>query len=83
MKQGKIVQAILIPNWISRTIFDLSCVFSAHKESDGRICYLLYDWDSHGNYVEARPGQWLCEYDDGRWLVLSDKEYKEKTCKRN
>ena len=75
MAQQNIVQAILIPTWISRTIFDLSCVFSAHKEADGRICYLLYDWDSNGHYIKAYPGQWLCEFADGNWQVLTDKEY--------
>ena len=57
-------------------IMQLPCVFSCHKESDGRLCYLLYDWDDHGRYVEAHPGEWLCEDLNGKWHVFPDKDYK-------
>ena len=71
----RIIQSIFIPNRVSQTIFDLPCIFSCHKESDGRICYLLYDWDSQGQYIKVHPGQWLCEYSDHSWNVLSREEY--------
>ncbi len=62
-------QLILVPEQVTPTIFRLPCVFSVHKESNGSICYLLYDWDEDGNYMELRPGQWLCEDCDGKWEV--------------
>ena len=62
-------QAILIPDGITPTIFALPCIYSCHKEADGRICYLLYDWDERGNYIELHPGQWLCQDYDGKWEV--------------
>ena len=74
---GIFKQAILISERVSATIFHLPCIYSVHKEADGRLCYLLYDWDSNGQYVELRPGQWLCETYDGKWCVLTDKEYKK------
>lgn len=70
-------QAIHIGSRVTDTVFRLSCIYSVHKEADGGICYLLYDWDEQGQYVELRPGQWLCEDSDGRWHVLSDEEYKK------
>ena len=41
------------------------------------LCYLLYDWDRQGQYVCARPGNWLCEDDDHRWHVLTATEYRQ------
>ena len=68
-------QVILIPKKVTPTIFSLPCVFSVHKEADG-ICYLLYDWDEQGNYIELRPGQYLCEDYDGKWEVKNEKDIK-------
>ena len=66
-------KAILIPEGVTPTIFALPCIYSCHKEPirDGEygIVYLLYDWDEQGNYIELRPGQWLCECYDGKWEV--------------
>ena len=61
--------AILIPDAVKPTIFQLECIYSCHKDRDGSIVYLLYDWDDQGCYVELRPGQWLCQDYDGRWEV--------------
>ena len=58
-------------------IMRLPCVFSCHKESDERLCYLLYDWDDNGKYIEARKGDWLCEDEDGKWSVLTNGEYEK------
>lgn len=94
MKKKRYRQAILVPNGVMPTIFQLPCIFSCHKEpikrgqsgdrtgsaerevsrpqgkeADESIVYLLYDWDEQGNYVELRPGQWLCQDYDGRWEV--------------
>ena len=62
-------KAILIPDGVTPTIFALPCIYSCHKGVDGGIVYLLYDWDEQGNYIELRPGQWLCECYDGKWEV--------------
>ena len=61
--------SIQVPERIMQTIFTLECIYSCHKDKDGRIVYLLYDWDNEGRYVELRPGQWLCQDYDGRWEV--------------
>ena len=50
----------------------LDCVYSCHKEADGTLCYLLYDWDEQGQYVKAHEGQWLCEGYDGKWTVTDE-----------
>jgi hypothetical protein len=62
-------RAILIPDRVMPTIFQLECICSCHKDADGRVVYLLYDWDEQGQNVELRPGQWLCQDYDGRWEV--------------
>lgn len=51
-------------------IMRLPCVFSCYKEGGrGGIVYVLMEWDSDGNRLEARQGDWLCEDYDGRWTV--------------
>lgn len=72
----KILRAIQIGNNVT-DMMKLPCIFSCHKEQDGRLCYLLYDWDEHGNYKEAHKGDWLCEEEGGGWSVLDDKTYKK------
>lgn len=67
-------KAIKIPETVTPTVFGLPCIFSVHKEND-TICYLLYDWDTNGQYVRAYPGQWIVE-DGDQWLVLTDTEYE-------
>jgi len=67
-------KAIKIPGTVTPTVFNLPCIFSVHKEND-TICYLLYDWDTNGQYIKAYPGQWIVE-DCGHWLVLTDTEYE-------
>ena len=65
---------------MTNTVFDLPCVYSVHKEpvkdSGSRLCYLLYDWDEQGQNLRAYPTDWLCEDYDGRWHLLTDKDYQ-------
>ena len=68
-EQERYRQVIVVPEYVTRTVFDLPCIYSCHKEADDSIVYLLRDWDELGHYVEARPGQSLCECYDGRWEV--------------
>lgn len=71
-------QAILVPESITPTIFALPCIFSVHKEAGDKICYLLRSWDSEGQYIELRPGQWLCEDYDGKWEVRNAADFDSK-----
>lgn len=64
----KVKQSIHIGRNVT-DIMRLDCVYSCHKEADGTLCYLLYDWDDQGQYVKAHEGQWLCEGYDGKWTV--------------
>ena len=64
----KVKQAIHVGRHVT-DIMRLPCVYSCHKEADGTLCYLLYDWDEKGQYVKAHEGQWLCEGYDGKWTV--------------
>ena len=50
-------------------IMRMDCVYSCHKEGDGRLCYLLYDWDEQGQYIKAYEGDWLVQDEDGKWRV--------------
>ena len=68
--------AIQIANNVT-SIMRLPCIFSCHKEADGKFCYLLYEWDEFGNYVQAYKGDWLCEDEEGKWCVLKEDEYKD------
>ena len=59
----KVKQAIHVGRHVT-DIMRLPCVYSCHKEADGTLCYLLYDWDE--------KGQWLCEGYDGKWTVKDE-----------
>ncbi len=76
MNDRHYIQAIEIGHRVTHTVFDLPCIYSVHKDHYG-LCYLLYDWDRQGQYVCARPGNWLCEDDDHRWHVLTATEYRQ------
>ena len=41
---GKVKQAIRVGRHVT-DLMRLDCVYSCHKEADGTLCYLLYDWD--------------------------------------
>jgi len=64
----KVKQAIHVGRHVT-DLMRLPCVYSCHKEADGTLCYLLYDWDEQGQNVKAHEGQWLCEGYDGKWTV--------------
>ena len=61
-------------------IMALPCVFSCYKEGGfGKLTYLLMEWDSDGNRIEAHQGDWLCEGYDGKWSVIKkDRDEKVK-----
>ena len=67
----KVKQAIHVGRHVT-DLMRLPCVYSCHKEADGTLCYLLYDWDEKGQYVKAHEGQWLCEDYDGKWTVTDN-----------
>ena len=78
-------QAIQIGDNVT-DIMRLPCVISCTKEfwnnTDIKYMYSLfgdtvcskYSW---GDSVIAYSGDWLCEDYDGRWHLLSNKEYKD------
>ena len=68
---GKVKQAIHVGRQAT-DLMRLPCVYSCHKEADGTLCYLLYDWDEQGCYVEVHEGQWLCEDYNGKWTVMDE-----------
>ena len=80
----KIKQAIQIGDNVTG-IMRLPCVLGAMKMTynPAVIYYILFgdvitkcvQW---GETVKAYNGDWLCEDYDGRWHLLSDKEYKSK-----
>lgn len=76
MEKPKYKQEIRVGRNVT-AIMELPCVFSCHKEADGNLVYLLYDWDNDGNYIEARRGDWLCEDTEGRWSVINNNNYKQ------
>lgn len=75
MKKQEYRQEIRIGRNVT-AIMNLPCVFSCHKDADGNLVYLLYDWDNDGNYIEARVGDWLCEDTEGLWSVINNNDYK-------
>ena len=77
----RIKQAIQVGDNVTN-IIQLSCVRSAHKRSgkDRKVAYYVLEpsamFDSeHWQY--AHPGDWLCETDEGKWMQMSDEEYKD------
>ena len=58
---GKVKQAIRVGRHVTE-LMRLDCVYSCHKEADGTLCYLLYDWDERGQYVKAHDVVHVKEY---------------------
>ena len=48
----KVKQAIHVGHHVT-DLMRLPCVYSCHKEADGTLCYLLYDWDEQGQNVSC------------------------------
>lgn len=67
----KIKEANKVPmgDRISAHIFGLPCVSTAYKNVRGGITYLV-------DGSVARGGDWVVQYEDGTWDVLSDEQYK-------
>lgn len=76
--EKRYIKAIQISRRVTDTIFNLPCIYSVHKEADDTPCYLLFDWDEQGNYKQARPTDWLCLDQQGRWNVLTEQEYESE-----
>ena len=63
-------QSIIVPNKLTATFFNLPCVSSAHKESDGSAYYFLHpDFTTTGDWCYANQGDTLIEEDNGKWRV--------------
>ena len=66
----KIIQAIQVGNNVTN-IMRLPCIETCTKRNDRHgLEYVTTD----GDIVES--GDWLCETEDGKWLPMSDEEYK-------
>lgn len=66
----RIVESYQVPEGnISPDIFKLPCVTSAYKTMTQGIRY-------HVDYMIAKPTNWICKYENGEWLVLTDDEYQ-------
>lgn len=80
----RIVQAIQVDNKNIADIFKLPCVFEIEKNRrKGKVViwiYLHYLTKDPITYREhcflAYPSDWLCQYDDGSWEVLSNDKYQ-------
>ena len=67
-------------------IFNLPCVYQICKSEDTKqievwiyLHYLSKEEVKRREYMFiANVGDWLCEGDDGLWMVLSDEEFRGK-----
>lgn len=78
----KFRQAIQIPDHITHGVFNLPCVVSAKKDRLYGFIYILLgdtqtDLFRWVDTIYAKPSDWLCEDNDGRWHLLSDEEYEK------
>jgi hypothetical protein len=75
-----IVEAYQIPSGnVSPDIFALPCVRSIDKKLGDDIEYSV--WVKIGeayDFIYARPSDWICKDERGKWHVLSDKEYRKE-----
>lgn len=67
---------------IGRTIegiFKLPCIAAIRKDLFGATFFDTYGFIMHdGKSVSAREGDWLCELENNRWIVMNNKEYEER-----
>lgn len=70
----KIVKAIQIGNNIT-DIMRLPCINKCVKRNDKNGFEWLEYVTTDGDIVEG--GDWLCETKEGKWMPISDEEYKK------
>ena len=66
------------------SIIKLPCVRGCEKDlTSGVLLYKFYSYTmiDPSPYYEAEKGDWLCEDQNGRWDIMSDKVYKQKIMK--
>ncbi len=71
---NRIVNAIQVDKKNIADIFKLPCVAAIHKYSEPAVFVNL---SNSLHFDLAWPGDWICQLSDGRWSVLSNKDYQE------
>ena len=58
-------------------IFNLPCVIEIKKLVNGKPLYTIAASDDNGKYMQdlAETGDWLCQDNNEKWHVLTDKVY--------
>ena len=75
MRLLKIKQALQVGKLPSMDIFNLPCVISLEKALADKSTFFYIILSVNHKRV-AVPGDWVCEDENGTWVVLSDSEYK-------
>jgi hypothetical protein len=57
-------------------IFGLDCCKSVVKTASGGVRYNIEERQG-GEYFSIRPGELLCQREDGSWLRMSKAEYED------
>lgn len=70
----KIKQAIQVGSNVT-DIFNLPCVESIKKVRGGYYATLLINEFSKYK-PQAFKGDWICQYDNGKWFAMSDKDFQ-------
>ena len=77
MKEPKIIESYQVPEGnVSPDIFALPCVRGIDKKLGNDIEYSVFvKIGEVYDFIYARPTDWICKKEDGKWYVMSDTEY--------
>ena len=79
-RKMRIIESHQVPDGnVSPDIFALPCVKSVMKKN-GIVYGVFVKWAfTYPSMAHARPSDWICKTEDGKWIVLNNDEYKEAT----
>jgi len=73
--ENKIIKTYIVTEDVGY-IFGLDFCKSIVKTASGGVRYYIQEREG-GEYFSVRPGELLCQREDGSWLRMSEAEYKD------
>ena len=76
----KIVESYQVPYGnVSPDIFALPCVNSVKKKDGIEYGVFVNEKFAYPSMAHAKPTDWICKNEDGKWIVFNNEEYEKAT----